>query len=545
MRRATLHRCESLEPRLALAGVVTFTDVDGDLVTVRTSLGTNESLQAAMGLVPAGGMGGHQLRRVVLTDPAFAGTRLRITALPGPGGDGQVHVGEIASNQDLGAVTVRGDLGVIFAGDAILETPGVASLVVASIGRFGIEPMSMVNGSLPVLRVGGDVTRQFGVNGRAVDVEIGGSIDGSLGAAAFGATSVGRIMIGGSIRGGSTDRSGLVQVTGMIDELVVGGSLEGGDGDHTGVVFGGGLGTVRIAGSLVGGLGGFSGSVIGGSSGITRVEVGSTLDDGVHGSKGQASGGIASQGAIGSIVVSGSVTGGIGRQSGLLSGQRIDSIDIGGELVGGQGSNSGSVSVIGRLGTLGVKSIVAGAGPMSGAVMGRLLGDIIVRRDIIGTATRPVLITGVGSLSPAGARAIDSLWVGGTMSRALVLGGYQGAAPQNGAARVGSVTVQGTMRASSIVAGVQSTAFPSFGSDSDRLIDGAGGSRIESVVVNGAARGSGNPAEVFGVVANSIGSVRLGGRIYAALPTGISPAGDNLVIRSIPTPPAPLPARPL
>lgn len=40
MRRQTLHRFESLEPRLALAGLVTFSDVDGDTVTVRTDRGT-------------------------------------------------------------------------------------------------------------------------------------------------------------------------------------------------------------------------------------------------------------------------------------------------------------------------------------------------------------------------------------------------------------------------------------------------------------------------------------------------------------------------
>jgi len=533
MRRPQLRRIESLESRLAPAGVVTFTDVDGDLVTVRTNLGTNESLAAALRLVPTGGSGGFQLAQVLFNDPVFAGTRLRITAQPGTGGDGQVNVGELVANGlDLGAVTVGGDLGLVYAGDANVDTPGIASLVAGSIGRFGTDPVSVVGGSLPILRVSGHLERSFMVLGRAGDVEIGGSIDGTLRQVFFGASSIGRMVVGGSLRGGSENGSGAVESTGGIDEVMIGGSLEGGEGLFSGYVRGSSLGTVRIGGSIIGGIGQASGSVFA-DQGITRVEVGSTLENGVLGGKGEQSGFIGSEGAIGSIIVSGSVTGSSGIRSGHLAGLRIDSIDVGGELVGGLGLQSGSVRAVGRLGALRVKSIFAGTGRESGSVRGRLLGDITVRRDIVGTATRPVMIMGLGSLSATGARAIDSLTVGGTMSRALVLGGWQDGTPQNGAARIGSVTVQGTMRASSIVAGVQPAVFPQFGRETDTPIPGAGGSRIESVVVNGAARGNTNKAESFGVVASSIGVVRLGGRSYTATTAGIRPAGDNFKVRLV------------
>src|SRR5262249_27596031 len=57
---------EPLEARIAPAAVFTFTDVDGDLVTVKTSKGTNDQLAALITphLVPAGSLGGKQLQEI-------------------------------------------------------------------------------------------------------------------------------------------------------------------------------------------------------------------------------------------------------------------------------------------------------------------------------------------------------------------------------------------------------------------------------------------------------------------------------------------------
>src|SRR5262249_50349502 len=71
-----------------------------------------------------------------------AGTSLSVTGVRSAinGGDGFVNIGDInAPNIDLGAVRVRGDLGQIDAGDAITTTAGLASLLVQSLGRFGIS----------------------------------------------------------------------------------------------------------------------------------------------------------------------------------------------------------------------------------------------------------------------------------------------------------------------------------------------------------------------------------------------------------------------
>lgn len=554
MRPSSLHAVESLEPRLAMAGVVTFTDVDGDLVTVQTSQGTDALLASALTLEPAGGAGRFQLTQVRLNDPAFAGTQLSITARPGgSAGDGQVHVGMITSNLDLGLITVGGDLACFRGGDGNPSSRGVEALLVASFGRFGTmtgatSTGAIIAGELTSLRVAGDLRHsRFYVAGRAADVQIGGSIEGLRSWDGFQAESIGRITVGGSIRGGGQDISGCIASGGMIDRLVVGGSLEGGAGRSSGMVRSFGIGVAQIGGSMIGGQGDESGSIFSmGPAGITRLSVGigSMPDDGLIGGRGNWSGSIRSEGDIGSIIVSGSVWGGEGGFSGNVNAQRIGSIFVEAVMAGGAGPSSGSIQTVGRLGALNVKSIFAGDGPLSGAVMGRSLGNIVVRRDIRGSTLQPVLITGVGALTSPGPRAIDSLSVGGSMTRALVLGGWLGTTPRNGTARIGSVTVQGDMEASSVVAGVRTRVFPSFGMYLDIPIGGQRGSQIESLVVNGTVRGSDRAAESFAVIADSIGTVRINGRSHTATREGNRPAGDNFMVRLTYTAADVPPARP-
>ena len=147
MRRPASRRFESLEPRLAMAGFVTFPDVDGDTVTVQTNRGTDVPLASSLTLTPAGTFGGYQLQRVLLADPAFAGTNLTITARPSAlGGNGRIDIGEIVTAFDLGRVTVGGDLGRITAGNTTLATPGVLALTAVSIGDRPPSPTATMSG---------------------------------------------------------------------------------------------------------------------------------------------------------------------------------------------------------------------------------------------------------------------------------------------------------------------------------------------------------------------------------------------------------------
>ncbi|MGB8168575.1 MAG: hypothetical protein WCF18_13845, partial [Chthoniobacteraceae bacterium] len=139
-------RVEPLESRIAPAAVFIFTDTDGDKVTVKTSLGTDDELAAAGVLtfdlaadVP------RQLQKIDLSNNAnFAGTDLTVTATRvGPGGDGVTAVGFIDASTsgggaalDLGKITIDGDLGRILAGTGAAAT-SVKTLAVGSLGLLG------------------------------------------------------------------------------------------------------------------------------------------------------------------------------------------------------------------------------------------------------------------------------------------------------------------------------------------------------------------------------------------------------------------------
>jgi len=541
MRRPTLRRFESLEPRLAMAGLFTFTDVDGDVVTVRTSLGTNTQLRDALQVVPAGGIGGMQLQRVNLAARAFVGTSLTITARTGPrGGNGQVNVGDIVAAFDLGAVTVGGDLGRIIAGDMNRVTPGVTSFTAASVGVFGTatgagDLRSTIEGAVPIIRISGPLSGvRFQVFGPAADVVIGGAISGVYAYDGFEAGSIGRMVVGGSIVGSDADSSGRVLAFNAgITQLVIGGDISGGLGFGSGqVVSAGRVESVRINGFVQGGDGPQSGRVVVGDAGIATLLIGR----GLMGGSAAYSGSVQSTGPIGSIS-SGPIQGQGGDYSGSINGGfGIESIFVDGQVAGGGGNFSGMVYATGRIAAINIKRLLAGDGLFSGSIRGRTLGDVVVRVDVSGSARQPAYITGMGAATPTGPRAIDSLTVG-SMTKALVLGGYNFDMPINGAGRIGTVTVRGNMLGSSIAAGVRNgvtgaNGMPQFGNGFDESIAIGQRGRIDSVVVNGLAQGSTDYTESYGVISHAFGSIRLAGRSYVPSPKGGISIG-NLVFRVV------------
>jgi hypothetical protein len=148
--RAALRSFECLESRLAPAVALvnwvtaTFTDVDGDKVTVNLSIGT-----LTAGLFTTGATGlGEQLQTIDLNGGGFDGANLTISVKKALAGDGLVNVGYInATGHDLGTVTVAGDLEQIDAGDGDPAAPAVKSLTVRSMGRYGTDTQS-AGGSL-------------------------------------------------------------------------------------------------------------------------------------------------------------------------------------------------------------------------------------------------------------------------------------------------------------------------------------------------------------------------------------------------------------
>jgi hypothetical protein len=121
----------------------TFTDVDGDLVTVKTSVGAFDTGQFGFG--SASVVGGTPLHVLDIHDaPQFAGATLTITAArSAAGGDGWVNVGFLKARDgstgiDLAKVVIDGDLGQIDVGDGNAAKPALGALSVYSMGRFGL-----------------------------------------------------------------------------------------------------------------------------------------------------------------------------------------------------------------------------------------------------------------------------------------------------------------------------------------------------------------------------------------------------------------------
>ncbi len=267
----------------------TYTDVDGDLVTIKTSKGTLGL--SDFFLFSSGAVGGAQLAAVNFEDDGaeFRNADLTITAArTAIGGDGRVNVGRIdATGVDLRNVSVEGDLRAIFAGDANLVTTGLAALTIGSMGRLGLSTQggsgfgfSTVQGELGALNIGSDLVSA------PINVSVGA---GKLG---FGAVN-----IGGSILGGVEIFTGLT-TDGAAGAIVIGQDIRGGTGESTGRIFvGGNIASLTVGGSVVGGSGAFSGAVFSQGT-IGAVKIGGDLDSSII----AARNGVASASIAGSVL---------------------------------------------------------------------------------------------------------------------------------------------------------------------------------------------------------------------------------------------------
>src|SRR5262245_25443025 len=237
IRRARL-AVEPLEHRevpatLVSPTTVTYQDIDGDNVIVKlskpllTAGNVNTVFTFNVDGVFNSNLAKQQLWNIGLTSlgGAAAGTAITVTATRSlaNGGNGLANVGRInASGIDLGPVVMDGDLGQIDAGDFNTATPGLTSLAVQSMGRFGVTTQapggdltSTVFGRLGALRVRSDIT----------DESI--YVDGGA------AGSIGQVFVGGSVTAGS------IVAGGDIGPVVVNGDVVGGVGPsvYTGRIF--------------------------------------------------------------------------------------------------------------------------------------------------------------------------------------------------------------------------------------------------------------------------------------------------------------------
>jgi hypothetical protein len=473
-------RFELLEERLAPATLVNpmmvrFTDVDGDRAIVAVSGGmlTLDNFT----FVAAGK--GEQLQTIRLADEIEEGLQSAGADFNGKyllvgvthrarGGDGLVNVGFIdALGIDLGRVRVAGDLGRIVVGDFNGSTPALEQLDVNSLGRFGLSTQdaegslwSEIGGTVGLLRVRGDI------HGATVFVSAPPpSADAPIAEAdtALPRGSIGRLVIGGSVRGAAELNSGAIDAAGEIAEAHIGGSLLGGSGEASGRISAGqAIHELHIAGSI-------------------------------RGSEGFQSG-VVTTTTLGRLVVKKDIVSGSGDGAGGVTADHIGHVLVHGSL---KGNVDSPVHILAR-GLIGL-TVETEYIVVEEVVLREVVqpdGTIIIVEEVV---RRLVPIT-VEMFVDRPAR-IDSVTVLGGVHYANIIADLEGS--------IGSVVVAGAWRASNLSAGVQAGGDGLFGTDDDELSlaprsPSSQVGRVGLVAVFGPIRGTAESGDHFGFVARRI-----------------------------------------
>lgn len=471
-----MHTIEPLEHRIAPAAIFTYTEPDGDVVTVKTSIGNGAGLFLLATFDSAGAA--KQLRRLDLDTQAamFEGADLSITVTKrGAQGDGLAKVGAIdATGMDLGNVTVRGDLGQIDAGNAIRNGPAVKSLSVHSMGAYGLDSQGGA-GDLASTFVGtvGKLTVKTSLNLVQLSVIGAGS------------------MLGPAKIGGSLNIANIV-VAGNIPSIAVGQDVRGSQSRiHS---TGGNIGTVKIGGDLVGDTAAYSGAIVTDAGNIGAVKIGGSI-------------------------FGGNLTAGVGPCGAVYSSGRIGSVSVGGDIVVHPLIDSGDAP-----------------SSVTGIRAGLDIGSVTVRGEIRGTLSEKVEIVAFKNPDPATAVAIRSVTIGGSVGLLNLGAGYPlgvfpgsmtGSSPD---VQIGRISIGGDWVGSSVFCGV-SAPNVAVGLGAETLLPGGQAAivaRIGSIVIKGAVNGSTNAAQATAFLAEDIGSFSVNGAKLALKPLGA--AKDRFLI---------------
>jgi len=195
---------------------------------------------------------------------------------------------------------------------------------------------------------------------------------------------------------------------------------------------------------------------------------------------------------------------------------------VGGDVTGiiAQGDGDfGSIKVQGKI----VDTTVKLAAKVKSLVV---IGDIVnseVRTNgsltnlIVGGAVIDSEISARGALLPKNAGkaiAFGKVQIGEGFVRSELIAGYDKAGVAiNPDANIGSIVIGGNFEASSIVAGATAGANTFFGDEDDTLIAGGNAvvARIAKITIKGTVLGSAPSADHFGIVAEQIGKLKIGG----------------------------------
>ena len=517
---------ELLESRIAPAAitgrVLTYTDQDGDHVTVTFSKGTlAEGMFTFNNAFATTGPQQLQLIHIPFMGD-FQGTNLTVAVKSAAGGDGRAAIGYIdAEGVDLGTVSIAGDLGRIDAGLGSFTVPTVAikSLKAESMGLCGTTSQSTLasptlisefRGRLNKVAIATDVTGvQFeadGLNGTTL---------------AFG--TIGAITVGGSF-----ELSSIVS-SAEIDSVTVGGSfvdssihpLTGvksvtvhGTVNRSSISATADIGTVTIGGSFIGN------SVIESTGGnISKVSTGGGFS---QGSK------VTSDiGSVGAIKIGATMD--VGTISGMTG---VGPVTIGGAFSGA----SAVTSAAGKIGAVKIgrdlthNSSLSGADGIGAVTIGGSVTDGASVTSSAGTITSLKIAGDLTGGTCKGAQGIGAVTIGGNVSA--------GSAVSSAMGSIGAVKIAGSMFGGGAISGNSGVTSVTVGGDVDGstlesasgtlgaikvggdLIDGSmiqAMAKIASVTVAGSVEGSSILVGVTGTPgAVSIGAIKVGGNWSAS-----------------------------
>lgn len=546
----TIFATDSITKSVAIGGVVRGGSggYSGAVVALDGAITGN----VALGSILSGGSG-------IYSGAIFGSAGLGNVSIGGSvfGGSSD-HAGFVGADSALyksGDITIQGDLvggsgpnaGVVF-----VQKAGAISIDGSLNGASG-GGYVVVTDSLKSLNIGGDLqggvsnysgsVRVLGTTAKISSVTIGGSLIGTN--AQYSGTvetagSVDKFTIGGDIRGGTAKNSGGITF-GSIKALsvgnpgAIGASITGGSGTNSGFVTGSGaLTTATFAGSIVGGTNTDTGKIDVAS--VKDITIGGNLSGGSGSDSGKIT--LGAGGLTGKLTVQGNVVGSSNTSNtGVISingNPGAKAIEIQGSLIGGNTtstnkSNSGAILVSNGM----LKSLTIGGDIKAGtyfdstdlnlgAVRAGSIDTMLVKGGLVGADSNSrVLITGKGDASKTSGTnlAIKSLTVQGSVSNAMILGGYDasgstkngnGGSGIGGGAQIGTVTVLGDFFNGSIATGVSNNT-NNFGSWADGnnilLSQNSIVASIAKIVIQGAATAD----TQSGIAAEKIQSLTIGG----------------------------------
>lgn len=492
-------------------------------------------------------------------------------SLLGTSKDYSASVRALGTTSTVSFVTIGGSLqGNAGVSSAAINIGGpVTKLTINGdiLGGTGTSSASVtVGGAVTTLSIGGEIAGSATMGNdsaylhfaKVMNGTIGGSFTGGAGtnSGSLLMTDGTSLKITGGITGGTATDSGSLNF-GNLTTLSVGTgentgvSIYGGSAQNSGLIHGANLTTLTLAGNIVGGSAQYTGTVI-----LSKATT-ATIGGDILGGSSAVSGYVSINAIAGKLTVGGDVHGSdnLSNTGGIFAANAAN-IEIKGSLIGGNTTmgnvnTSGAVVVNAALTSLTVGGDIKAGTHFStttdhtlGAVRAGTIGTMLVKGGLVGADTNSrVLITARGDTSKTTGTnvALTSLTVMGSVSNAMILGGYDtsgttvngNGGANGGGAQLGTITINGDFFNGSIATGVSNnTATTGHWADNTNtlLSTNALVASIAKIVI----KGSCFAGTQSGIAAEQIKSLSVGGfTVPVAAGAQYFPVNGNFYVQQV------------